>query len=1171
MEARHILAMTGKLGEAGNPDQLHAPLRIFTYAVAGGKTVEEKKRPIFKLMRTAGTSTPLQRRVQQWNEVTPDTQQANPYRHCIVVCDEAHNMYQKRASDNKALFQKRLTLRSWLNQSIDTVFVALTATPLRGETAEALMKQRNMLFSLLRGPATSPEQLALRQALRRQAYTLETGAEAPLNVGQAKLQAPEGYVFQFVQLHPDIYPRVSPPVEELARVLPVPLESFNLLKYLSMHNESMEKIAEQVAEDGVLTETMIAAASKKSVYCNTFFQSSLGAFGAGEAWNSMYQALSMRHGHISKRTANKLWQVVRDISSRPQEKTLIVADQSLLPAVELALFALFREANVEWASFRSEKEVRLSSDPVIAHKFSGFFAKPRRQFMRDVSPLLTQGVRSKFRGFLKRLVTDFDRRLQQIKDYVTLATGTKTMYVASRELLDKQLARAADEHADAVAEAEATSKARHLAILDGSKFDMADPLAQRSAQREFKVRYPRLHRLVQSDRLLEQVMLDMRSLQNQFLTKNKSAYQDKSNAATAHTAFAAKVSRVFAAAMAIYTDRWNHVVPPMVQNPAADELRVETLRRAERKKRDWGKTYMHLVADEEKGGYVAKAATALKEEYAHYLHTVKRHIRHQQDQADHLVQVLNESLKPDLFTAPETVKQRALCMIEQAVRFDSSDSEDLALVAEVDSLIKARIDGIRAKKEAQLKKMQEDRKRHEEDIARLEQQAVTGRMRLAKLVALKQLDQADEEDDDDSDDDGDEESRDRDVVLLPLADQMQTFVTKIKNIVAGLLCRFIEGQAVIDKSSPVKRYMQLKARFNKFDTRPYGSDGKPQIRVLAINSRQFGEGVSLLGVDRLKLLNPSRSYTEYRQLVGRVLRACASHPQTLYKDPVVRLDQYVAELNQEFTEKLMKARGKDDYVVPQMTADQVFLKNLHNQKRVVDSFLQDHVDLHAIDRGLYGKQKQRPPVPAEAAEAHLPHRYEQTKETKHTPVVPADKDLRLSDDKPWLAHNAPLATQGTQDAESDKQENIASAGARCIAVLQPFVANKQSKEETAARRMALRQRKALFLKKQPGTDEEKKKAWTRLVNQEAADRRREQATAKARGQSLEKEIAAARAYAAEHYANMNALVNTLASIRNQLVDRQEKLHRAVESDDAGVVKVKAIRTDIRQGARRSGR
>lgn len=48
-----------------------------------------------------------------------------------------------------------------------------------------------------------------------------------------------------------------------------------------------------------------------------------------------------------------------------------------------------------------------------------------------------------------------------------------------------------------------------------------------------------------------------------------------------------------------------------------------------------------------------------------------------------------------------------------------------------------------------------------------------------------------------------------------------------------------------------------------------------KIRVLVLDAETFGEGIDLIGVRQFLIAHPAASYSQYKQWVGRVLRACA--------------------------------------------------------------------------------------------------------------------------------------------------------------------------------------------------------------------------------------------------------------------------------------------------------
>jgi hypothetical protein len=572
----------------------------------------------------------------------------------------------------------------------------------------------------------------------------------------------------------------------------------------------------------------------------------------------------------------------------------------------------------------------------------------------------------------------------------------------------------------------------------------------------------------------------------------------------------------------------------------------------ERKTRAWTKVFTAVTKAGTKT-HEKRAAEALAEEYDLYLDGVARAVAHEKFKAMHLLQALEESLKPDLFTPPHVVKLRALSMIEKVVRFDSTGADDMQLIVEVSAKINEQIAEIKRKKEEAAKKLEEDKKKLEEKLKNKGGRA-------AKLVALRRTMQVPE----DSDDEDFEEEEEVEVVFLPLHEQLGMFIEEIKHIVAGLLCRFIEGRAEVDKVSPLKRYVDLKARFNEFK-RPFG-EGRPKIRVLAINGDQFGEGVSLLGVDRLVMVNPSRSYTEYQQLIGRVLRACASHPQKHFDNPVVKLDQYIATIDPAQTEKLLKARTGKAQPAPSATADEIFLRNLENQKAIVDKFMTQEVEAVAVDRGMYVARKPRKAVVVNAYEARPFRRFPATAPAKSRNgfAVPSDGDFKLTD-RPWLSADV-VMNKEEKGQEENPLAQIADAGVKCMAVMKPAVERSARKAEQLARKRELAQRRKQFFASQPGDDAEKKRKWSGIVNKEASQRRKEEQAAKKRGEILKKQVLKARAYAATE--DVERLTRRLSSVRAQLVERQNRIERVQGSDAAGLAAVRTIQVNVRQGGRR---
>lgn len=73
-----------------------------------------------------------------------------------------------------------------------------------------------------------------------------------------------------------------------------------------------------------------------------------------------------------------------------------------------------------------------------------------------------------------------------------------------------------------------------------------------------------------------------------------------------------------------------------------------------------------------------------------------------------------------------------------------------------------------------------------------------------------------------------------------------------------------------------KAYDKEDSKNIKEFSKPNNLNGN-KIKIFIADSSQFGEGVSFLGVRQLYLFNPALNFSEYLQLRGRVIRACASH------------------------------------------------------------------------------------------------------------------------------------------------------------------------------------------------------------------------------------------------------------------------------------------------------
>lgn len=109
----NILRMKGRMSRAGKPGEMAAPLRCYTYTTAYGKAVRTGKDPFFK--RPKGT---------------------NPFSNKICLIDEAHNLLKWKEIPHPVAKKNLQALGPILMTCKDTVFLAMTATPIVKQAIE---------------------------------------------------------------------------------------------------------------------------------------------------------------------------------------------------------------------------------------------------------------------------------------------------------------------------------------------------------------------------------------------------------------------------------------------------------------------------------------------------------------------------------------------------------------------------------------------------------------------------------------------------------------------------------------------------------------------------------------------------------------------------------------------------------------------------------------------------------------------------------------------------------------------------------------------------------------------------------------------------------------------------------------------------------------------------
>jgi superfamily II DNA or RNA helicase len=110
-----------------------------------------------------------------------------------------------------------------------------------------------------------------------------------------------------------------------------------------------------------------------------------------------------------------------------------------------------------------------------------------------------------------------------------------------------------------------------------------------------------------------------------------------------------------------------------------------------------------------------------------------------------------------------------------------------------------------------------------------------------------------------------------------------------------------------------------------------------KIRILVLDAETFGEGIDLIGVRFFFIAHPAASFSQYKQWVGRVLRACA-YDSLDSRERNVMVQMYIATL------------GKPD----DLTADEILLELLRSETIKMERAMQDIFGVDAIDRIVLG-------------------------------------------------------------------------------------------------------------------------------------------------------------------------------------------------------------------------
>lgn len=251
--------------------------------------------------RAADRSFPILKFAQRVSKSTS----SNPYNGCVVLCDEAHTLL--KPAERSDLTQKRVQLGKWLSTARCT-FYALTATPIPDFSKAE--EQYGRLMRIVKGP----------------------GAPA----------SNRGYILFYNFLTPGLFPATIPDLNAcqcLGNVVPVPLQGVNMITYL-------EKNAQLTKGKG-LEKASVQTVAKLLNYCNmsTYYQRAMHT----DFKNTLVLNPASH--------ATKLARLVQDVSSRPQEKTLVVLHRtSGFKGLVQTLGALFNQAGVKWGALYDDDE-----------------------------------------------------------------------------------------------------------------------------------------------------------------------------------------------------------------------------------------------------------------------------------------------------------------------------------------------------------------------------------------------------------------------------------------------------------------------------------------------------------------------------------------------------------------------------------------------------------------------------------------------------------------------------------------------------------------------------------------------------------------------------------------------------------------------------------------------
>jgi hypothetical protein len=382
-EVERLLEMNGIAHRAGEPGYPLAPVRTFGYRKAGGaQAVNRTLLPLKFAHSTGKTPGLVARRAKAW----PGKDPANPYNHCIVLCDEAHNLVLP--DEMKQYQDKRERLKKWLQGAADCTLAAFTATPV--PSMGAAETDYAHLMDLVKGT-------------------------------QFKNAPNTGFILYYNTFNPGLFPATTPDLNTcncLGSFIPVPLQGRNLVKYVAEHNRVFAQKRQHASDAAPVTGgagndkkehrskhgeggggeeedqgPFTKAQAKLFNYCNMATYSahaySEGSKGLGETF---------RKGLLDDPVGNatKLARLTYDISSRPDEKTLVLVHRTHgFKGLVNAMSLLFDQAGVKWgglydadntytgtgdATVRAEHEEKNKAATRLIEQFNNFNPSSKKKY-----------------------------------------------------------------------------------------------------------------------------------------------------------------------------------------------------------------------------------------------------------------------------------------------------------------------------------------------------------------------------------------------------------------------------------------------------------------------------------------------------------------------------------------------------------------------------------------------------------------------------------------------------------------------------------------------------------------------------------------------------------------------------------------------------------------------